>query len=125
MNVKDKMKRRIDLKASRMEKLKVELTQRSANTEAYILRMLEELDHQVMSFKTEQVDIGIFRALCVESVQQRIRLIDAGANVDISWADETQTQVNGILVKWSKEYQVASSCEPELYVDATAALFKE
>jgi hypothetical protein len=119
------MMRKVKLRASRMEDLKVELADRKKDIPGYILKMLEELDFNLTAFAGQQVDNSIFREFCINSIQQRIRLIDSGANIDVTWADDAQTRPNGILVKWSCEYQTANSCEPELYVDVAAALFKD
>lgn len=127
MNIKDKMMHRVKLRASRMENLKVELADRKKDIPGYILKMLEELDYNLTPFRNSQGSTHTheFRAYCVESIQQRIRLIDSGANIDVTWADDnTDMRPNGILVKWSSEYQTANGVEPELYVDAAAALFK-
>lgn len=128
MNIKDKMMHKVKLRASRMENLKVELASRKKDIPGYILKMLEELDFNLTPFRNSQglVHNSEFRSYCVDSIQQRIRLIDPGANIDVTWADDnTEMQPNGILVKWSSEYQTANGVEPELYVDAAAALFKE
>jgi hypothetical protein len=124
MRAKDKILRKVKLRASRMENLKVEIAQRKTDTRGYVLKMLEELDFNLTPFRNLDNNI-VFRDFCVNSIQQRIRLLDSGASIDVSWADdETQMQPNGILVKWSQDYQTANSCEPELYVDVAAALFK-
>jgi hypothetical protein len=127
MNVKSKMMRKVNLKASRMENLKVELAQRNKNVEAFVLKLLEELDYNLSLFVTSPglVDNPAFKAHCVGSINERIRLIDPGVKIAIIWADdETQMRPSGVLLKWSQEYQTTNGCEPELYVDVAAALLK-
>jgi len=127
MSIRDKMMQKVRLRASRMENIKVELAKRNADIPGFILKMLEELDYNLTPFRNQFEPNGnvAFRTYCVDSIQQRIRLIDPGANIDVTWADDpSQMQPNGILVKWSMEYQTANGIEPELYVDAAAALFK-
>ncbi len=126
MNVKDKMMHKVKLRASRMENIKVELAQRKNDTTGFILKMLEELDYNLTPFRNpnDPLDHSRFRDSCVNSVQQRIRLLDSGANIDVTWADDGEMRPNGILVKWSQDYQTANGVEPELYVDVAAALFR-
>lgn len=129
MNVKKWLNDKINKKAARREKLTEEIAQRHKNVEEFVLKLLEELDNNIHSSANASLfDSKTFRNLYVHSMQERIKTLDRNARVEISWATEggngVLPRINGVLIKWSSDYQVQHGCEPELFVDIAALLLK-
>lgn len=58
-------------------------------------------------------------------LQEQIRArIDRDARVEVVMKDGT-SQVNGVLITWSKFYQVANKCDETLYIGIEHMLFKD
>jgi hypothetical protein len=116
-NVKKQLLDEIKKKAERKEKLSEEIAKRNKNVEEFILKLLDELDTASSNIITSDIIV-----LYIDSVEQRIKILDSGAKIDVTW-NQDASRIDGILVKWSEEYQKANNCEAQLYVDVASALF--
>jgi hypothetical protein len=130
VSIKKLLYDKIKKKAERREKLAEEIAQRSKNAEAFVTKILDELDGNLAdTVNTDLYDDPGFMECYVRSVQERIKTLDIGAVVDISWipkASQNETpRINGIHIRWSKEYQEKNNCEAELFVDISNLLFKD
>jgi hypothetical protein len=129
MSVKQWPYDKIKEKAERRERLSEEISQRSVNAEAFVVKILDELDSNLAATaNTDLFDDAGFLQCYVSSVQERIKTLDSGARIDINWAAKTNKgeapRINGIHIRWSKEYQEKNNCEPELFVDIASLLLK-
>ena len=75
-------------------------------------------------------DAGTWGALYPAAQQAlivQLQNIDKFCSIDVSWVhkDGEAPQVNGVLIKWSKNYQIINSVEPELFVDSLSLIFKD
>jgi hypothetical protein len=130
MSIKQWLYDQVKIKAKRRERLSEEISQRGQNIEAHILRLLEELDGVMSSIANMDIlDVPRLKAYYIGSVHERVRLLDPGAQVQVIWSSKVAAtdipRVDGVLVRWSEEYQAEMGCEPELFVDMSALLFKE
>jgi hypothetical protein len=113
-------------RAKKKETLKQEIAGRDKNIEEFLFKLLNELDESMAN----PVNPSLMKSIApyyASSIQERIRVLDSGANVTVSWQDSVDNEmprVSGILVTWSKEYQVKNSCEEQLYVDMISLLLK-
>ena len=129
MSIKLRLWDKIKEKAARKEKLSQEIEERSKNVESFVRGLLEELDDALATtVNTGLFEMFQFKEFYVKSVEQRIKLLDMGAKVEISWSAReldniaASQHINGILIKWSQEYQNQHSCEPELFLDILTLL---
>jgi hypothetical protein len=121
---------KIKEKAERRERLAEEINQRSKNAEAFVTDMLDELDSDLAAtVNTDLFNDPGFLECYVDSIQERIKTLDSGARINISWTPKTSKnetpRINGIHIMWSKEYQEKNGCEAELFVDIANLLFKQ
>ena len=126
-SIKDDLLKRIEKRAQRHNDLRKEIEERSENAEAFILKMVKDLDETVAKTANIVFDTDDFINYYIASVENQIQTLDFGAQVEISWQAQPEKgkmpRINGILVKWSPEYQKEHDCEPELYVDVFQLLF--
>jgi hypothetical protein len=77
---------------------------------------------------TDLFDNPYFLSFYTGSIEERIKTLDAGAHINLMWAqkinEKDPPRLSGIHIKWSKEYQDKNNCEPELLVDIASLLFK-
>jgi len=125
-DVKKKLLEEISKKANRMKARKVEIANRKDNVEEFVLKQMKEIDDAASTTVNSSLGPAIAN-FYVAALAQRMKTVDEGCKIEISWApkndDETTSRVNGVLIKWSKEYQVANKCDPELFVDIANLLF--
>lgn len=126
MNIKQWLRNKINEKAQRREQLSQDIINRNVDVENYVLNLLQELDDDAADTVNKSLlNVTEFRHLYVGSVEQRIKLLDGGANVTVTWNnDEKNPRVSGLLIKWSKERQDKTGCEAELFLDISLLLFK-
>src|ERR1035437_1316 len=126
-SVKEKLLEEIERKVKRKNKLKQEIASRQNNIEEFVLKMINEIDEMISA--TVNTSLGpVIAKFYIKSIRERIRTLDEDANIEISWADKIRDgnlpRLNGVLIKWSPVYQKANACDPELFVDIAALLFK-
>lgn len=123
--VKGDLLKEIEKKAKKHKELRQEITDRKKNVEAFILKMVEELDTAAASKAFCTAD---FLAYYGHAAAARMRTLDTDVKVEILLQDSPKENVSprlsGILVKWSRDYQIQNNCEAELYVDIAQLLFK-
>jgi len=129
VSVKQRLYDKIKEKAERRKRLTEEIAQRSKNVETFIANLLDELDDNLASTaNTDLFDDPGFLECYVRSIQERVKTLDSGAIVDISWMPKTNAgeapRINGIHIRWSQEYQQKNDCEAELFIDMGSLLFK-
>lgn len=129
MSVKKWLYNKIKEKAERRERLSEEIDQRRKNAETFVAGILDELDSNLAAtVNTDLFDDPGFLSCYTSSVQERIKTLDSGAIVDISWTQKINKndtpRINGIHVRWSQEYQEKNNCEAELFVDIASLLFR-
>lgn len=54
------------------------------------------------------------------SLESQIKTIDAQGRIEVKWSSNAEgvSYVDGVLIRWSDQYQKSSGCEPELFIDA-------
>lgn len=129
MSIKKSLLDHINKIAKRREQLSEEISKRSDNVEEFVVKILDELDGDLVSMvSTDILNDPVLREYYFGGMREQIKTLDNGAVVTIIWAAETSKndvpRISGILIKWSEQYKVAHNCEPELFVDMTTLLFK-
>jgi hypothetical protein len=126
MSIKQWMYNKIKKKAEQREKLSEEIAHRGKDVENYVLNLLQELEDDISStVNTSLFDTPAFRERYADAIKGRLRMLDNGAVAEMQWGpDKNNPHVSGLLIKWSKQYQTENNCEPELFVDISALLFK-
>lgn len=121
-SIRQKILKEIDDRIQRKKKLRAEVASRKDDIEAYVLKLMDEVDDMM----SKTVNTSLFEILIpnyVKSLEGHIRTIDGGATIEVSWTEEPK-RLNGVLIKWSAAYQVVNNCDPERYVDVANLLFK-
>lgn len=125
-DVKKKLMEEISKKADRMKARKQEIANREKNVEAFVLKEMKDIDDASTSTINSSLGPAI-QDFYVGALGQRLKTLDEGCKVEISWAPqndgESVPRLNGVLIKWSKGYQVANKCDPELFIDIANLLF--
>ena len=126
-NIRKKLLEEIDNKISRKKKLRQEIAKRKDDVEAFVLNLMEEVDD--MMAKT--VNTSLHQVLIptyIRSLENDIRSLDPKAKIEVSWHTSTEqgvpNRINGILIKWSSDYQIKNDCEAERYIDTLSLLLK-
>jgi hypothetical protein len=122
-DIKKKLLAAIDTKTRRREALKKEIAERHKNIEAFVMKMINDLEDMVVNTANTSLLVSLV-PIYVKSLESQVKTIDSGSTTTVQWLESNGTvHVNGILIKWSKDYQVANNCDPELFVDVTNLLF--
>src|ERR1035437_6291488 len=118
MSIKQKLLEELAKKTQRMKERKQEIANRQNNIEDFVLKMMNDIDSMIAS--TVNTSLGpTLVNYYVQSIHERIKTIDSGVKIDVSWGEAQENclpRINGILIKWSKEYQKEHTCDPELFV---------
>ena len=124
-NVKDGLLAQIARKVKRKKELREEIASRNENMEAFALKMINDLEDMIASTANTSL-LASLAPLYAKSFEERVKVVDSGSSVDVQWFDGGNgvPRVNGILIKWSKDYQVKNSCEEQLFIDVTSLLLK-
>lgn len=126
-SVKQKLLQEIDDRINRKKRLREEVAKRKDDIDVYVLSLMDEIDY--MMVKTVNTSLNeILIPNYVKSLEAYIRTLDKDASVQVSWHKNPDTglceRINGVLIKWSLQYQVQNNCEPERYVDTANMLLK-
>lgn len=130
-NVKKDLLREIDERIARKKALQLEMASRKDDVAKFALELLDEMETMIASTTVNPSLIAELAPLHVMSFQERLRVLDSGVKVHMTWmtpedAESPSLQrISGILIKWSPAYQAANKCDPELYVDIAELLFKD
>ena len=114
----------IEAKAKRKKDLSAEIALRPENVEAYVLKMVNDLEEMAINTVNNSL-LAPLAGIYAKSFESQIRVLDPGANVEVKWIDSDGTsRVNGILIKWSRDYQDKNNCDEQLFVDVMGSLLK-
>ena len=124
--VKDDLLKEIDKKIKRKKELSKEIAERSSNVEAFIVKMIEEIEENLLVTANTTLEDPELRKYYVKSIEGRVRTLDGGACVLPMWqsTEGESPRINGLTIKWSVPYQQANNCEEQLFVDLSSLLFK-
>jgi hypothetical protein len=124
-NTKGGLLAQIAAKVKRKKELREEIASRKDNIEAFALKMINDIEEMIATTANTSL-LASLAPLYGKSFEQQVKVIDPGSSVDIQWLDSGNgiPRVNGILIKWSKEYQDKNNCDEQLFVDVTSLLFK-
>ncbi|CAM6003886.1 unnamed protein product [Sphagnum balticum] len=124
-NIKDGLLAQIARKVKRKKDLREEIATRNENIEAFALKMINDMEDMIATTANTSL-LASLASLYGKSFEQQVKVIDPGSSVDIQWLDSGNgiPRVNGIMIKWSKEYQDKNNCDELLFVDVTSLLFK-
>lgn len=125
-DVKKSLLEQIAAKVLRKKLLKEEISHRSENVEAVALNMINEMEDMIATTVNTSLAASL-APLYAKSFESKIKVMDSGCEVVVQWVDASEGEIpriNGILIKWSKEYQVKNNCEEQLFVDVMSLLFK-
>jgi hypothetical protein len=123
-DIKKKLLEEIDNKA----KMRKALKERIANNnpiETFVQEFVRDLeDVNRMTANKREWNNLVKKAL--SSLVTKVKTIDPKFGCDVKWRNEEDQlpQVEGVLIKWSRDYQIKTGCDPELYVDVASLLFK-
>lgn len=120
MSKKDLLKE-IDEKIKRKQELREQVADKST-IEGFVMEFMHDIE------ELPQYGPGPFHtlaALSKISLTDKLKRFDRGVEIDVSWHAEEglAPQVNGVLIKWSRDYQQLHDIDPELFVDVTQLLF--
>lgn len=114
----------IAAKAKRKEDLRQEIASRSENIEAFAVKMIGDIEEMIATTSNPDVLYTLI-PLYARSFEGQVRVMDPGATVNVDWFEtEGHPRINGITIRWSKEYQVRNKCEEQLFVDVSSLLLK-
>lgn len=126
-DIKKSILQQINDRVLRKKALSAEIANRNANVEAFVLKMIDEIDSMVCSTVNTSL-APIMADYYVNSLRERVRTLDVNADVEVQWMpaenNSNLPRVTGVLIKWSQEYQVDNNCEAQLFVDPVNLLFK-
>lgn len=114
-------------RVKRKKDLKEEIASRKHNVEEFAMKFINDMEDMIASTANTSL-LASLAPLYAKSFEERIKAIDPGCAVTVQWLEGSSSdpipRINGILINWSKEYQVANSCEEQLFIDVTSLLFK-
>ncbi len=91
----------------------------------FVLKMINDMEDMISTTANTSL-LAALAPLYAKSFEGQIKAIDSGSTVDIQWIDGADgiPRVNGILIKWSAEYQQKNNCDAERFIDVASLLFK-
>ena len=112
-------------KIKRKKELKEEIATRSDNVEAFAMTLINDVEDMIAS-TTNMSLLSTLIPLYAKSFESRVQAMDRDATITVQWAQDANgiPRINGILIKWSQEYQTKHNCEEQLFVDMTSLLLK-
>ena len=123
--IKDGLLAQIAAKVKRKKELREEIASRNDNIEAFAIKMINDMEEMIATTANTSL-LASLAPLYAKSFEERVKAVDPGSSVNVQWFDGGNgvPRVNGILIKWSKEYQDKNKCEEQLFVDVTSLLLK-
>ena len=126
-DIKKKLLQEIDARIARKKALREEVASRKDDVEVYILKLMEAIDESMS--KTVNTSLNqVIVPWHVKSLENDIKSLDPGAKVEVTWYESLdpldRKHINGVLIKWSLDYQKVHNCDPERYIDITSLLLK-
>lgn len=121
-DVKKNLLKEIEDKIKRKMELREQIAKRN-QLDTFVLNFISNVEEISESINDQDMWMDMVE-LAIKSLDESIKSLDARSTTAISWAEGNRPQVNGVLVRWSAQYQEKNNCEPELFVDMTSLLFK-
>lgn len=114
----------IEAKVKRKKDLRKEIADRHNNVDTFVLKMINDLEDMAANTTNTSLLVPL-AGLYAKSFEGQIQTIDPNSTIEIQWVDSSEIpRVNGILIKWSKDYQDKNNCEEQLFVDVISLLLK-
>lgn len=122
-DIKKKLMETIETKAKQKQELRNEIALRHNNVETFVIKFINDMEDMVADTASTNL-LAPLVDLYKGSLEAQIKVIDPHANIEIKWIDSgSQPRINGILIKWSKDYQEKNNSDEQLFIDATSLLF--
>ena len=123
-DTKKKLLEEIDRKIKRKKKMASRAIERNT-IEAFVIAFMEEVT-DINNISTTTETWAVLYPAAQKSLVSKLQTFDPKCSIEISWNRENEKalQVNGVLVRWSPQYQLKNNCEPELFIDIISLLFK-
>jgi hypothetical protein len=115
----------IAAKVKRKKDLKEEIASRHENIEAFAMSLINDMEDMIATTTNTSLLASLI-PLYAKSFESRVHTIDPRATIDVQWTKDANgiPRINGILIKWSPEYQMKHNCEEQLFVDMISWLLK-
>lgn len=122
-NIKDELFKEIE---ERIKK-KNEARERALNKstlEAFVLAFIKNIE-EISMMTTNKIEWQMHAENAIHSLRGQIHSFDNYAKLEVSWLEEEDRPptVNGVTIKWSRQYQKLHNCDSELFLDVTELLF--
>ena len=113
----------IAAKVKRKKDLRKEIAERKENIEDFVIKMINDIEDVILGTASTSL-LASLVPLCVKSFEARIKAIDPGSSVLVKWSNliTPVPRIEGVLIKWSKDYQEENNCDEQLFVDVTNLL---
>ena len=124
-SIKEGLLAQIDAKAKRKKDLKEEIASRNENIEAFTIKFINDLEEMIASTANTDLVVSMCH-LYAKGFEGQVKALDPECEVKVQWLERKDDvpQVNGILIKWSIEYQQKNNCDAERFIDVASLLFK-
>ncbi|CAN5950511.1 unnamed protein product [Sphagnum jensenii] len=115
----------IAARVKRKKELREEIAMRHQNIEAFVMTLIDDIEEMIATATNPSL-LATLVPLYARSFEGRVKAIDPGSSVQVQWTSDANgvPRINGILVKFSSEYQTKHSCEEQLFVDVTSLLLR-
>lgn len=91
--------------------------------EAFVLGFIKNIE-DINTYTTNEVEWQVGAMNALNNLKAQMMSFDKRVNIEISWYTEEGKPpvVNGVIIKWSRPYQIENNCDPELFLDVTMLL---
>jgi hypothetical protein len=120
--IKDQLFDEINRRILRKKEMALRAIERN-KIESFVLEYINNIE-DIKQKPLGSDHVWLFCQEAEVALRRQVQSFDHGANVEVSWTQEENPQVNGVLIKWSNTYQQKHCIEPELFIDITSLLFK-
>ncbi len=128
-DTKKKLFQEIEDKIARKKKMADKAVERNT-IDSFVRSFIDDIDEaNLMARSLNDSTGGLWSNLAFraeEALRTKIRSIDSKCEVEVSWRhqEDSDPQVNGVLIKWSGYHQMLNKVEPELFVDIMSILLR-
>ena len=124
-DIKKKLLEEIDQRVARKQEMKDRALERNT-IDSWVIQFIKNVE-DMNAVSADPSEVFPFYISAFATLLMQLRTIDNKCEANILWMDSsshTMSEVNGVLIKWSKAYQEKTGIEPELFVDITSLLFR-
>lgn len=123
-DVKKKLLEEIESKIRKSRELKARKAS-SSIVDDYVLEFIKQVESYA-ALALNQTSWQTMVALSISGLESQVRQVDPSAKIEVRWhtPESEPPQVNAVIIRWSKTYQDANKCEPELFVDLVSLMLK-